>query len=88
MPLGALVFFLHSLDEVDPLFKYSSDAENSRSASFDWQNCIQTGLKFEILVLISLFGLALFVKFLILTCLLKRISASLIFIFISGRSKF
>ena len=57
--------------------KYS-DAENSRSACFDWHNFIQTGIKFEILVHISLFGLAFFfVKFVMLTFLFKKISASL-----------
>ena len=42
-------------------------AENNRSACFDWLNFIRTGIKYEILVHILLFGLALFVKFLILT---------------------
>ena len=54
-----------------------SDAENSRSACFDWLNFIRTGIKFEILVHILLFGPALLVKFMILTCLFKKISASL-----------
>ena len=39
---------------------------------------ILTGISFEILVHIHLFGLALFVKFMILTCLFKNISASLL----------
>ena len=39
----------------------------------------ETGIKFEILVHISLFGLALFVKFVILTCLFKKILASVPF---------
>ena len=59
------------------LVNESSDAENSRSACFDWHNVLQTGIKLEILLQISLFGKALFFKFLILTCLLKKISVSL-----------
>ena len=54
-----------------------SDAENSRSACFDWHNFLRTGIKFEIWVHISLFGLASFVKFVILTCLFKKILAAL-----------
>ena len=55
----------------------SSDVENSRSACFDWHNFIRIGIKYEILLHLLLFGLTLFFKFLILTCLLKKISASL-----------
>ena len=54
-----------------------SDAENSRSAWLDWHNFIRTGIKYEILLHILLFGLALFFKYLILTCLFKKISTSL-----------
>ena len=58
---------------------FHSDAENSRSACFDWHNFIRTGIRYEILLHILLFGLALFLKYLILTCLFKKISASLNF---------
>ena len=34
-----------------------SDAENSRSACFDWHNFIRTGIKYKILLHILLFGL-------------------------------
>ena len=51
-----------------------SDAENSRSSCFDWHNLIRTGIKYEILMHIILFGLVL----LNLTCLFKQISASLV----------
>ena len=56
---------------------YNSDSKNSRSTSFDWHNFIRTCIKYEILLQILFFGLALFFKFLILTCLFKKISASL-----------
>ena len=55
----------------------NSDSENSRSTCFDWHNFIRTYIKYEILLQILFFGLALFFKFLILTCLFKKISASL-----------
>ena len=55
----------------------NSDSENSRSTCFDWHNFIRTCIKYEILLQILFFGLALFFKFLILTCLFKKISASL-----------
>ena len=45
---------------------------------FDWLNFIWTGIKYEILVHILLFGLVLLVKFMILTCKLiglKRYTA-------------
>ena len=53
-----------------------SDAENSRSSSFDWHNLIRTGMKNQILlhIFIILLGLVL----LNLTCLYKKISASLV----------
>ena len=53
-----------------------SDTEDSRSA---WNKFIWTGIKYKILRHISLFGLALFFKYmyLILTCLFKKIPASL-----------
>ena len=55
-----------------------NDAENSRSACFDWHNFIRTGIKIpNIAAYFLLFGLALFVKFLILTCLLQKISSYL-----------
>ena len=57
--------------------RMSSDAENSRSACFDWHNFIRSGIKYETLVHILFFGSALFVKFMILTCLFKKISAAL-----------
>ena len=55
----------------------NSDSENSRSTCFDWHNFIRTCIKYEILLHILFFGLALFFKFLILTCLFKKISASM-----------
>ena len=55
----------------------NSDSENSRLTCFDWHNFIRTCIKYEILLQILLFGLALFFQFLILTCLFKKISASL-----------
>ena len=55
----------------------NSDSEISRSTCFDWHNFIRTCIKYEILLRILFFGLALFFKFLILTCLFKKISASL-----------
>ena len=55
-----------------------SDAENNRSAYFDWHDFIRTDIKCEMLLHILLFGLALFVKFMILTCLFKKIPASLV----------
>ena len=50
----------------------NSDSENSRSTCFDWHNFIRTCINYEILLQILFFGLALFFKFLILTCFLKR----------------
>ena len=50
----------------------NSDSENSRSTCFDWHNFIRTCIKYEILLQILFFGLALFFKFLILTCLFKK----------------
>ena len=41
-----------------------SDAKNSRSACFDWHNFIRTGLNYEILLHILLFGLAFFFQIL------------------------
>ena len=76
MVRGHLVFALSGLSSFRPSV-IPSEAENSRSACFDWYNFIWTGIQFEILVHISLFGLALFVKLVILTCLFKKISASL-----------
>ena len=58
------------------MYAKSSDAEN-RSACFDWHNFIRTGINYEILLHILVFGLALFFKSLNLTCLFKKISASL-----------
>ena len=55
----------------------SSDAENSRSACFDWHNFIRTGITYEILLHILLVWLVLFFESLNLTCLFKKISASL-----------
>ena len=52
-------------------------AENNRSACLDWLHFIRTGIKYGILVHILLFGLAFFVKFLILTYLFKNISTVL-----------
>ena len=40
----------------------SSDAENRRSACFDWHRILRTGIKYEIFLHISLSGLALFFK--------------------------
>ena len=57
---------------------FYSDTEKSRSVCFDWHNCIRSGINHEILLHILFFGLALFVKSLNLTCLFKKISASLI----------
>ena len=57
---------------------YNSDAEKSWSACFGWLNFIRTGLNYEILLHILVFGLALFFKSLNLTCLFKKISASLL----------
>ena len=37
-----------------------SYTENSRSASLDWHNFIRTGIKYEIVLHILLFGLALY----------------------------
>ena len=68
------IFFLIKAD----CMHYNSDAENSRSACFDWHNFIRTGIKYEILLQILLFGLPLFLKYLILTCLFKKISTSLL----------
>ena len=61
-------------------FDLFSDAENSRSACFDWHKFIRTNINYEILLHILLFGLALFFKFLNLTCLFKKFSASLPFL--------
>ena len=62
-------------------FKFKKkNIDASRSACFDWQNFIRIGIKNEILLHILLFWLALFFKFLILTCLFKMISASLNYI--------
>ena len=55
----------------------TSDVENSRTACFDWHNFIRTGINYEILLHILLFGLALFFKSVNLTCFVKKISASL-----------
>ena len=44
-PVTPNVFLIGKLNRSD-----SSDAENSRSACFDWRNFIQTGIKYEILV--------------------------------------
>ena len=55
----------------------NSDSENRRSTCFDWHNFIRPCIKYEILLQILFFGLTLFFKFLILTCLFKKISASL-----------
>ena len=55
----------------------NSDAENSRSACFDWHNFIWTDIDHEILLHILLFGLAQLFKSLNLTCLFKKILASL-----------
>ena len=49
---------------------HNSDAENSRSACFDWHNYFRTGIKYEILVY-TYFTLALFIKCVILTWLFK-----------------
>ena len=55
----------------------NSDSENSRSTCFNWHNFIRTCIKYEILLQILFFGMTLFLKFFILTCLFKKISASL-----------
>ena len=71
------VWFIDFRSFMSATIKWScSHTEKSRSACFGWHNFIWTGIKYEILLYIFLFGLALFFKFLILTCLFKKISAS------------
>ena len=56
----ALCIFIKLGRHVDRDEKMTSDAENSRSACFDGHNFIRTGIKYEMVLRILLFGLAFF----------------------------
>ena len=58
------------------MYGQCSDIEMSKSACFDLHNFIRAGIKYDILLHNLIFRLALFFKFLNLTCVFKKIGRS------------